>query len=112
MPPPRYPTVIGESGLPFGAIFEMPPPNEAPDRGLRTHQEVIVRPHVALAINGDATQRVQPAAGIDQRQGPRTRREAEVRDEGHRAPSFSGGDGIERIQQREETLRLLYEVSF
>ena len=29
MPPPRYPTVIGEMGSPFGAIFEIPPPNEA-----------------------------------------------------------------------------------
>jgi hypothetical protein len=27
MPPPRKPTVIGDRGLPFGAIFETPPPN-------------------------------------------------------------------------------------
>jgi len=26
IPPPRYPTVIGERGRPFGAIFEIPPP--------------------------------------------------------------------------------------
>lgn len=50
----------------------------APDRGLRTHKEVIVRPHISLAINRDAAQRVHPAAGIDQRNGPRTRREAEI----------------------------------
>src|SRR3954464_13634804 len=27
MPPPRKPDVIGDRHLPFGAIFEMPPPN-------------------------------------------------------------------------------------
>src|SRR5208283_4234243 len=64
------------------------------DRGLRTHKEVIARPQVTLAIKGDATLRVQPAAGIDQRKGPRARGEAQVRDEGHRAPTLPGGDGI------------------
>jgi hypothetical protein len=28
MPPPRKPVVIGESGLPFGASFDRPPPKE------------------------------------------------------------------------------------
>src|SRR5208282_2652252 len=83
----------------------------AVDRGLRTHKEVIARPQVTLAIKGDATRRVQPAAGIDQGQGPRTRREAEVRDEGHRPPTLPGGNRIERIKQREELLRLIRWVA-
>src|SRR5208282_908408 len=81
------------------------------DRGLRTNKEVIASPQVALAIKGDATRRVKPAAGIDQRKGPRTRREGKIRDEGRRAPTLPGGDGIKRIEQREKLLCLIRWVA-
>src|SRR5208283_4187827 len=88
------------NGLAIRRDLRNPAAEGVVDRGLRTNKEVIASPHVTLAIKGDATHRVHSSAGIDQGQGPRTRREAEVGDEGHRPPTLPGGDGIERIKQR------------
>ena len=109
MPPPRNPTVIGDRGLPFGRSSR-PRRRTGPDRRLCAAQEVVVRPHVAFAINRDATQRVQPTAGIHEREGPRTRREAEIRDERHVAPELSVGHGIELIEQSEQLLCVMRRI--
>src|SRR5262245_31003805 len=78
---------------------------------LRADDHIVARPNVPLTVDHQLAGRTQPTPGEFERQDPGTRSPAEIRHERNRPQILAIGNGVESVQQREQSLRLVAGVA-